>query len=75
MRLRAVLQPVNGTFELRWQWHHRGDAARPGLRQAHREPSAVSRDGTTPARPAQAPRAEPAMAGARPPLDGGSPDS
>ncbi|HYW24444.1 MAG TPA: hypothetical protein VE953_09780 [Terriglobales bacterium] len=74
MRLRAVLQPVNGTFELRWQGH-RGDAPRPGLGEAHGEPSAVSLDAAVPARARQSPRAEPALVGGRRPLDEVATDS
>jgi hypothetical protein len=66
------MQPVSGTFELRWQWH-RGDARPPGRREARREPSAVSLNGAAPARGPAAPRPEPAMAAARRRLDGGSP--
>lgn len=65
MSLRAVIQPVSGTFELRWQWH-RGDAPPAGMPEAPGEPAVVSRDGA-----GRAPRApaEPAMASAGPHLD------
>lgn len=72
MTLRAVMQPVSGTFELRWQWY-RGDAPPPGGREASDVPSAVSLDGAAPARAPQAKRAEPAMAGTRRCIDEGSP--
>jgi hypothetical protein len=72
MRLRAVMQPVSGTFELRWQWY-RGDTPPPGGREANGEPSAVSLDGAAPARAPQAKRAEPAIAGRRRRIDEGSP--
>ena len=43
--VRAVLQPVSGTFELRWQWH-RGDGQPPdgdpqGAEGQAREPALV----------------------------------
>jgi hypothetical protein len=67
------MQPVSGTFELRWQWH-RGDARPPGRREAHGEPSAVSLDGAAPGRLPAAARAKPAISvSARPRLDEGSP--
>jgi len=62
------MQPVSGTFELRWD-RHRGDARLPGRRELRGEPSAVSLDATVPARAPQPARPEPAMAGARPRLD------
>ena len=62
------MQPVIGTFELRWN-RHRGDARPPGRRELHGEPSAVSLEATAPARAPQAARPEPAMAGARARLD------
>jgi hypothetical protein len=66
------MQPVSGTFELRWQWH-RGDARPPGRREAHGEPSAVSLDGAAPARVLAAARAKPPAMSARRRLDEGSP--
>jgi hypothetical protein len=56
------MQPVSGTFELRWQWY-RGDDGAPDARAPRREPSAVSLDGAAPARP------EPALAVRWPRLD------
>ena len=44
---RPVVQPVSGTFELRWQWH-RGGARPQGRGDARREPSAVSLNGAAP---------------------------
>jgi hypothetical protein len=52
--VRAVMQPVSGTFELRWRWH-RGDARPPG-----RDPEREAR---------RAEPREPALAGPRPRLD------
>jgi len=66
--VRAVMRPVSGTFELRWQWH-RGDTRAPDRRLEIAEPSAVSLDG---AAPPQMPRAA-VIATARPRLDGVSP--
>jgi hypothetical protein len=68
------MHPVSGTFELRW-YRHRGDARPLGRRDLRGEPSAASLDATVPARPPQAVRPEPAMAGARRRLDEVSPDT
>ena len=68
------MQPVSGTFELRWN-RHRADARPPGRRELRGEPSAVSLDATVAARATQAARPEPAMAGVRPRLDELKPDT
>jgi hypothetical protein len=62
------MQPVSGTFELRWH-RHIGDARPPGRRELRGEPSAVSLDATVPVRAPRATPPEPALAGARPRLD------
>jgi hypothetical protein len=59
MSLRAAIQPVSGTFELRWQGH-RGNGRPAGVPEAPVEPGAVSRDGDAPA--PQGPSEEPEMA-------------
>jgi hypothetical protein len=58
---RAVMQPVSGTFELRWQWH-REDARPPERKPTAREGAVAVRE-----------RPDPAKAIARPRLDGVSP--
>jgi len=68
------MQPVSGTFELRWH-RHRGDARPAGRRELRGEPSAASLDATVLARVPQAARPEPALAGARRRLDEVSPDT
>jgi hypothetical protein len=62
------MQPVSGTFELRWH-RHRDDTRLPSRRELRGEPSAVSLDATVAMRAQRAARPEPAMAGARPRLD------
>ena len=71
MSSRAAMQPVSGTFELRWQWH-RGEAGLPARPRANGKPSAVTLDGAASA-PALTAGPEPATARARPRLDEGSP--
>jgi hypothetical protein len=68
------MQPVSGTFELRWD-RHRGDARPLGRRELFGEPSAASLDATIPGRPPVTARPEPAMAGARRRLDEVSPET
>ena len=62
------MQPVIGTFELRWR-RHRVDGRPPGRRESGGEPPAASLDAAVAPRAPLAARPEPAMAGARRRLD------
>jgi hypothetical protein len=53
------MQPVSGTYELRWQWH-RGDDLPAEPRRPEAEPSPVSPEAAPPERRER----EPALAGA-----------